>query len=272
MDKILNTLAALVLLLIFHDSKLHAQVESRPEDSPQPINAYSNATYESGLAFELDMVYVKGDTFSMGSNEGAYDERPVHTVKVNSFLISKYEVTQEQWASIMGYNPSLFSDCAKCPVEGVSWEDTQVFLSRLNEKTGMSYRLPTEAEWEYAARGGQKALGYKYAGSDWLHAVAWFEENAEARTHPVGSRNPNELGLYDMSGNVWEWCQDWYHYDTYRMGQKDNPEGPRNGDYRVVRGGSWFFLPDSMRCSSRDYGTPEMQYGNIGLRLVRSAD
>jgi len=269
MVRILTTLATLVCLLAYNP--LLSQVESPPEDSPTPVYAYGKATHESGLSFEPDMVFVKGGTFSMGSEKGAYDERPVHQVKVDDFFICKYEVTQEQWVGIMGDNPSLFDDCPKCPVEGVSWEDTREFLHRLNEKTGMNYRLPTEAEWEYAARGGQKSLGYKYAGSDWLHSVAWYEANSEARTHPVGSRNPNVLGLYDMSGNVWEWCYDWYHYDTYRTPDKDNPEGPADGDFRVVRGGSWFFLEESMRCTSRDYGTPEMQYGNIGLRLVRSA-
>ncbi len=163
-------------------------------------------------AFNYPMVRVEGGTFQMGSpniEAGRFDNECQHTVTVASFSIGQYEVTQANWREIMGNNPSEFKDNDNCPVEQVSWNDVQDFLIKLNAKyPGNNYRLPAETEWEYAARGGNKSRGYQYAGSDDLGSVAWYLANSGAKTQPVGTRNPNELGLYDMSGNVWEWCQD----------------------------------------------------------------
>ena len=165
-----------------------------------------------------NMVYVEGGTFMMGatSEQGsdAYDrEKPAHQVTLSSFSIGKYEVTQEEWEAVMGSNPSYFKG-KKLPVEKVSWDNCQKFIRKLNKLTGKQFRLPTEAEWEYASRGGSMSRGYKYAGGNDLGSVAWYDGNSDNKTHEVGKKQPNELGLYDMSGNVWEWCQDWY-WDWY---------------------------------------------------------
>ena len=188
-----------------------------------------------------NMVYVEGGTFIMGAtseqDKDASDaEKPTHQVTLSSFSIGKFEVTQEEWIAVMGSNPSFFKD-DKRPVEKVTWNDCQEFIDKLNKITGKQFRLPTEAEWEYAARGGNKCKGYKFAGGNDLIQVAWCEENSNSSTHTVGEKFPNELGIYDMSGNVWEWCQDWY--STYNTNSENNPKGPSSGFLRVRRGGGW---------------------------------
>ncbi|MAT55238.1 MAG: hypothetical protein CMN32_12215 [Saprospirales bacterium] len=221
-------------------------------------------------AYCPEMVFVQGGTFQMGSTDGDSDEEPVHTVRVDDFYIGKYEVTQAQWWAVMGDNPSYFSDCDNCPVENVSWNDVQTFIRKLNEKTGKHYRLPTEAEWEYAARVGKN--GYKYAGSNDPDEVAWYKSNSGSKTHPVGLKKPNVLGLYDMSGNVWEWCQDWYdaaYYKNYKNGPGNNPQGPSSGSYRVLRGGSWFNLPRYCRVAGRGRSDPSYRYSGGGFRLAQ---
>ena len=208
---------------------------------------------EQRLSFEPEMIFVQGGTFQMGSDdENAHEnEKPVHTVTLDSFYISKYPVTQKQWRHIMGYNPSNFEDCNYCPVGSVSWYDAQEFLQKLNDKTGKKYRLPTEAEWEFAARGGIKSKNYKYSGSNDLNEVAWYIQDSDRKSHPVGQKKPNELGIYDMSGNVGEFCNDFYNENYYKKSPLLNPQGPEEGNERVIRGGSWADDFDILRVSYR---------------------
>jgi len=217
-----------------------------------------------------NMVYVEGGTFTMGatSEQGsdAYDdEKPAHQVKLSSFSIGKYEVTQDEWQAVMGSNPSNFKG-ARHPVENVSWNDCQEFIRKLNSMTGKRFRLPTEAEWEYAARGGSKSRGYKYAGSNMLDNVAWYYGNSSNKTHDVGQLSPNELGFYDMSGNVWEWCYDWT--GDYSSGSQNNPTGPSSGSSRVYRGGSWRRNAGGCRVSYRNNNSPGFSNFDFGLRLA----
>ncbi len=241
---------------------------SNPKPKPDPTIK---------LQDELDklisnMVYVSGGTFTMGatSEQGidAYnDEKPTHSVTLSSFYLCKYEVTQALWQAVMGENPSnLKGD--NLPVEQVSWDDCQTFITRLNNLTGKNFRLPTEAEWEYAARGGNRSRGYKYSGSNVLSDVAWYDDNSGDKTHPVGSKSPNELGLYDMSGNVREWCSDWY--GTYSSTAQTNPTGSSSGSLRVLRGGSWFSVARNCRSSSRHHDVPDGRFYLLGLRLALS--
>ena len=217
-----------------------------------------------------NMVYVSGGTFTMGatSEQGsdAWDiEKPAHQVTLSSFSIGRYEVTQEEWQAVMGNNPSEFKG-AKRPVENVSWNDCQEFIRKLNALTGKQFRLPTEAEWEYAARGGNKSRGYRYAGSNDIGSVAWYYDNNNRQTHPVGQKNPNELGLYDMAGNVWEWCSDWY--GAYSSSSQVNPKGPSSGSIRVYRGGCWLSLARYCRVSYRYDSYPAYSNAYFGFRLA----
>ena len=222
---------------------------------------------------EFEMVYVEGGMFRMGgtSEQGsdAYDnERPVHSVTLSGFHIGKYEVTQGLWREVMSENPSYNKSRDDYPVENVSWEDCQEFIKKLNDRTGLAFRLPTEAEWEYAARGGKKSMGYKYAGSNKLNEVGWYRSNSGNHTHPVGLKKPNELGLYDMSGNVLEWCQDWY--GDYTAEAQRNPTGPVSGRNRLYRGGSIWLNARYCRVSFRVNCDPGGRSGISGLRLVLS--
>ena len=222
---------------------------------------------------QFEMVYVEGGTFRMGATEeqgeDAFDrEKPVHRVTLSSYLIGKHEVPQALWEEVMGCNPSKNKQGGDYPVENVSWFDCQEFIGKLNARTGMQFRLPTEAEWEYAARGGDRSKGYKYAGSDNLDEVGWYGGNSRKHTHPVGEKKPNELGLYDMSGNVWEWCQDWY--GDYTDEAQTNPTGLQSGRYRVLRGGSYWYFAGDCRVSYRGGGVPGIRSGFNGLRLVLS--
>ena len=221
----------------------------------------------------FEMVYVEGGTFQMGATEeqgeDAFDrEKPVHRVTLSSYLIGKHEVTQALWEEVMGSNPSYNKQGGDYPVERVSWNDCQEFIEELNDRTGMKFRLPTEAEWEYAARGGNRSKGYKYAGSNNLNEAGWYDGNSGNHTHPVGEKKPNELGLYDMSGNVYEWCQDWY--GDYSSEAQTNPTGLQSGRSRVLRGGSRWRGARSCRVSDRRLSVPGHRNGYFGLRLVLS--
>ena len=219
-----------------------------------------------------NMVSVEGGTYTMGAtaeqgSDAEADEKPAHKVTLSSFFIGKYEVTQEEWETVMGSNPSN-SKGAKRPVECVSWDDCQEFIRKLNALTGKQFRLPTEAEWEYAARGGDRSRGYKYSGSDNIGSVAWLYDNSGNTTHPVGQKQANELGLYDMSGNVWEWCQDRYGENYYGSSPSQNPKGPSTGSDRVNRGGCCSNYAGYCRVSYRASVVPFFRNFNLGLRLA----
>ena len=205
-----------------------------------------------------------GDTFG----DGESDEKPFHEVCVDDFYMGKYEVTQKEWTEVMGSNPSYSKNRDNCPVEQVSYNDAQDFISRLNSKTGKNYRLPTEAEWEYAARSGGRSE--KYSGGNNVDSVAWYDSNSGNKTHPVGQKEANGLGLYDMSGNVWEWCSDWYADDYYRKSPRDNPKGADSGQYRVLRGGSWNYSPQDLRASDRYRSYPDSRNDYVGFRVART--
>jgi formylglycine-generating enzyme required for sulfatase activity len=221
----------------------------------------------------MEFVSVKGGCYQMGSTTGGTDEKPVHQVCLSDFHMGKYEVTQGQWEKMMGSNPSHFKQCGpECPVEDVSWNDAQEFIKKLNSGSGKQYRLPTEAEWEYAARSGGK--DEKWAGTSdetSLGKYAWYEKNSGQTTHKAGLKKANGLGLHDMSGNVWEWCQDWYSDSYYDDSQKDNPTGPDNGEQRVLRGGSWLYNDNDARAASRSRCDPGSRYNYGGIRLVLPA-
>jgi formylglycine-generating enzyme required for sulfatase activity len=220
----------------------------------------------------IEMVKVEAGTFMMGATsemQNPYDdEKPVHQVTLtNDYYMGKYEVTQNLWKAVMGRNPSKFKG-DDLPVEKVSWDDCQEFISKLNSMTGRKFRLPTEAEWEYAARGGKKSRGYQYSGSSKMSEVAWYTANSGSKTHPVGKKQANELGLYDMTGNVLEWCQDWY--GSYVSSSQTNPTGAFSGFFRVFRGGSWYGNAGNCRSSCRDSYNPGNRNFDLGLRLVLS--
>ena len=259
-----------------------AQVLSSARNN-QPIASQNEETFIASSLPAVkrlidDMVFVAGGTFLMGATieqlgDAAKDETPTHQVTLDSFYICKYQVTQSLWEEVMGHNPSYFKG-ENLPVENVSWNECQDFILRLNAMSGKNFRLPTEAEWEFAARGGNNSRGYKYAGSNNLNEVAWYGDNSGKQTHPVGTKSPNELGLYDMSGNVWEWCQDWY--GKYNIKVEKNPQGPMISFFRtffssrVLRGGSWDSLAWSCRLSFRNLGSPGHRGSYYGLRLVLS--
>ena len=217
-----------------------------------------------------NMVVVDGGSFTMGATkeQGIFtyeSEKPLHKVTLNSFKIGKFEVSQEEWTTVMGNNPSC-NKSPKCPVENVSWIDCQIFIKKLNDLTGLNFRLPTEAEWEYAARGGMKSTGNMYSGYFALSVVGWFDMNSNKKTGIIGTKEPNELGLYDMSGNVWEWCHDWF--ESYSNGNQVNPHGPKNGKERIIRGGSYCSESNMCRVSIRSSFAPDEKDDDLGIRLA----
>ncbi len=215
-----------------------------------------------------DMVMVKGGKFTMGNNEGKQNARPAHEVELSDFFIGKHELTQALWHHVMNSDTSGVNYCSNCPVYDVKWEAIQVFIAKLNQLTGNLYRLPTEAEWEYAARGGQLSKGYKYCGSDSVGEVAWYRPNADMKTHPVGLKKPNELGLYDMSGNVWEMCSDWYDAGFYKQSPTKNPNQTKRKRLRALRGGSWRSEEERCRARARNKDVYDHHISNGGFRLV----
>ena len=245
-----------------------------PPPPPPSDNDYRTFTV-NGVSFH--MVAVHGGTFTMGNvyGEEGDDDYPDHKVTLSSYMIGQTEVTQALWFAVMGSNSSYFIGDSRRPVENVSWDDCQEFIRKLNSLTGQRFRLPTEAEWEFAARGGNKSRGYKYSGSNSIDNVAWYRENAydvgssssNYGTHPVATKSSNELGIYDMSGNVCEWCNDWYGSSYYGSSPSNNPQGPSSDSFRVMRGGSWFDYAECCRLSSRSFNDPGDRGIINGLRL-----
>ena len=220
----------------------------------------------------IEMVKVEAGTFMMGATpemeKPNSDEKPLHQVTlINDYYMGKYEVTQALWEAVMGSNPSKYKG-DNLPVEKVSWNDCQEFISKLNSLTGRKFRLPTEAEWEYAARGGKRSRGYQYSGNSNISDVAWYDGNSGSKPHPVGTKQANELGIYDMSGNVYEWCSDWY--GSYSSSSQTNPTGADSGSSRVYRSGSWSCSAWGCRLSFRSSFTPDYRRIGLGLRLALS--
>jgi formylglycine-generating enzyme required for sulfatase activity/tetratricopeptide (TPR) repeat protein len=235
--------------------------------TPEAIVMEQGAADETMIAGQF--VCVRSGTFQMGGC-GQFDEKPVHTVTLSDFFIGKYPITQHQWHEVMGNNPSLVKG-KNLPVTHVSWNDIQHFIKRLNDLEGLIlYRLPTEAEWEFAARGGINSRSLEYSGSAAADTVAWCAENSEGMLHPVGQKERNELGIHDMSGNVSEWCRDWYDKDYYQKSPRTNPAGPSSGTDRVVRGGSWTHHEQYCRVSNRNLSYPAFRSGDLGFRLART--
>ncbi len=240
--------------------------DEEEESYPQPGETWTE------LVTGMEFVWVPEGCYEMGCGDwtdSCYDdEKPVHEVCLDGFWMSRYEVTQGQYTQIMGSNPSYFKPGDNYPVESVSWNDVQGFITALNSQVASTFRLPTEAEWEYAARSGGREE--KYAGGDDLVSLGWYEDNSESRTHEVGTKAPNGLGIYDMSGNVWEWVSDWYDENYYSVSPRVNPQGPDTGLTRVARGGSWSDDARSCRASNRSLAVPGLRTNICGFRLAIS--
>ena len=235
------------------------------------LNGVNNGSSHIFIAHNvmIEMVRVEGGTFTMGAtaeqaSDAFSDELPTHKVTLSPFLIGKYEVSQTLWLAVMGENPSVNTGI-NLPVDNVTWNECQTFITKLNELTGKNFRLLTEAEWEYAARGGNKSKGYKYSGSNNLGDVAWYVDNSNNTSHAMGTKAPNELGIYDMTGNVMEWVSDWK--GSYSSGTQTNPTGPDSGTYRVNRGGSYGNVERLSRITNRNSIDPNMSSKTMGLRL-----
>lgn len=240
-------------------------------------NSSSYAVSVGGVSFK--MINVQGGSFEMGSNTED-DEKPIHSVNVSDFSIAEFEVTQELWEAVMGTSIrtqrdkasssySIYGEGANYPMYYVSYNEVQDFINELNRRTGKSFRLPSEAEWEFAARGGNNSKGFQYAGGNNLSDVAWYDANSVSNTHQVGLKRSNELGLYDMSGNVWEWCADWY--GNYSSSKQTDPQGANSGSDRVVRGGGWFSGASGCRVAFRSYFSPGFRDYILGFRLAHSS-
>lgn len=259
----------LLCLLALSTLSVYAQ---QPADSSKSSGKKKRMQKKSAVVTApgawTEMIFVEGGTFKMGSEDGHDNESPVHTVTVKSFYLGMYEVTQKEWKEIMGNNPSNFKG-DNLPVDNVSYNDIQKFLKKLNAKTKENYRLPTEAEWEFAARGGNSSFGYYFSGAEYVEDVAWYYDNADQKTHPGGELGDNELGFVDMSGNVSEWCNDFYDPEYYSKSPAENPKGPAKGKQRILRGGSWYNLGTECTVSNRFPAFPDKKGIDYGFRLAK---
>ncbi len=253
--------------ILSFDSRFCPLCGSKLFENPKSENKDSSKLTFTVCGVSFKMIKVDAGTFMMGCKTGERRERHVHEVSLSSYYIGETQVTQALWLAVMGDNPSDFMG-ENNPVNRVNWFDCEIFLNKLNELTHKIFRLPTEAEWEFAAKGGKKSRGYQYAGSDDIEKVAWFDENSNSEVHPVARKKPNELGIYDMSGNVWEWCQDWGDRDYYKQSIDRNPKGPSSGSDRVCRGGGRSSIAGNCRVTYRNFNSPENKRSSIGLRIV----
>ena len=282
------------------NEKAKDMLSKNPDVTAQaPQSGQSKVITIPGTNVSFKMIYVQGGTFKMGAQktnsvgenfdyDAGEDETPIHSVTLSDYYLGEFEVTQGVWEAVMGFGGRLddgfymrpFADVwlgsdpttgygkgSNYPAYYVSYEDiVNHFIPRLNKLTGMNFRLPTEAEWEYAARGGKNQDYYLYSGSDNLNDVAWYTSNSSSSTHPVGTKKPNSLGIYDMSGNVWEWCSDWY--GNYSTSSQTNPTGPTSGSNRVLRGGCWYYNAQNCRVANRSGSNPGIRNYNLGFRLA----
>ena len=259
-----------LLLLVDIAQSVFAQTKLQVPDKRKSVKTLGlSKEAVKKIANSIEMVTVVVGAFSMGGNYQEC-EWPIHSVSLSSFKIGKYEITQLQWRAVMGNNPSKHMGCDSLPVEQVSWDDVQIFLNKLNLMTGKKYRLPTEAEWEYTAKGGNQTHNYSFSGSNNIDDVAWYESNSDGITHPVGQKQANELGIFDMSGNVWEWCSDWFGADYYAKSASNDPKGPTGGNFLVYRGGSYFSNSNDCRSVFRSYNNAGFKNSSVGLRVVLS--
>jgi formylglycine-generating enzyme required for sulfatase activity len=279
MSSALLTAWVFQVILLLPTLLLHAAGSEPPapgfsrasENKGEPAATPPSKTFRDPLT-GMDFVLVKGGCYPMGDlfGEGIEDEEPVHEVCLGDFYIGRYEVTQEQWQKVMDVNPSFFNKGGKYPVENIRWYDIQEFIEKLKRTAGVAYRLPTEAEWEYAARsGGRKERWAGTSKDPELDEFAWTDRNSHEQSHPVGQKKPNGLGLFDLSGNLWEWLADWYDPDYYKYSPRNNPRGPESSwdRSRVIRGGSWISSPEHVRASQRARAIPSVK-GNVGFRLA----
>ncbi|MDQ5987291.1 MAG: Hercynine oxygenase [Syntrophus sp. SKADARSKE-3] len=288
-----------IMILLFMSLMMTHQLLSDAYSTETPQKALAaqkiKKAHQSGHAVDraeifvepitgMMFIFVKGGCFQMGDTfgDGDSNERPVHKVCIDDLYVGKYKVTQKQWRTLMGNNPSSYGNEDDYPVDSVSWNDANDFVKKMNNKTGKIFRLPTEAEWEYAARSGGKKEKYAGFSEDSqiyrygnfcdincdLKTATTGQNDGYKNTSPVGSYQPNGLGLYDMTGNVWEWCSDWYGIDYYKESPSKNPQGPPKETSRVLRGGSWGSIPAYVRTTNRGYSTPEYRDSYIGFRLV----
>ena len=241
-------------------------------DNPQSVYNTPSVTTQTCQSFEPEMVQVQGGTFQMGGSDkyALSEEKPVHPVSVNNFYMGKYEVTFDEYDKFCDdtgrEKPSDKGwGRGKRPVINVSWNDATAYCTWLTGKTGKKYRLPTEAEWEYAARGGGDNI---YSGAADIDDISWYSDNSDSKTHPVGGKLPNAYGLYDMTGNVCEWCNDWYDEKYYQNSPSSNPQGASSGTRRVFRGGAWDYYPETSRVSLRSFYSPTMRDSSLGFRVA----
>ena len=270
----------LELYLKYETANPKAEAKQLLENAKKRLAEEELNFIETTLGLNMKMIYVEGGTFMMGApedDEEAWpDECPQHQVTLSSYYIAEYEVTQSQWQKIMGTtiyqqrDKTIWTDLhgvgSNYPMYYVNHDEAKAFCEKLTNLTGKTYKLPTDAQWEFAARGGNKSRGYKYSGSNSIDAIAWYENNSSSTSHPVGQKQPNELGLYDMTGNVMEWCSDWN--DSYSSSHQINPEGPSSGQYRVLRNGGWEFPAESCRVSFRFASEPSNRDRLSGFRVV----
>ena len=266
-------LAILMLAIICHKASAQQTVTTATKESSMP-GPKKAETYDLGGGVKLEMILIRPGSFMMGSDKGDSDEKPAHKVKItNPFYLGKFEVTQAQYQAVMGSNPSNFKGEGNLPVEMVSWDDCQGFLKKLNEKMpGKEFRLPTEAEWEFACRAGSTTEYCFGDDESILEQYAWYSNNSNSKTHPVGGKKPNAWGLYDMYGNVWEWCNDYYGDKYYESSPAEDPKGADSSDVRVLRGGSGStFVPWYCRSATRSGDVPTVRTVDNGFRVSCSS-